>query len=68
MWNLETNRVVVTSDVIWLKCMFFEKKIDTDDFELDPGVQANDAKDKGESEGNEFGAGNDDEEVEEQPL
>ena len=48
MWNLETNRGVVTRDVIWIKCMCFEKQIDTDDFELDPDVLADDAKDEGE--------------------
>ena len=25
MWNPETNRVVTTRDVIWLKRMFFER-------------------------------------------
>jgi hypothetical protein len=46
--------------------MSFEKNIDTNDFELDPGVEADDAKDKeGEPEENEFEAGNDEEEAEE---
>jgi hypothetical protein len=39
---------VITCDVILLKCMFIKEQIDTDDFELDPDVLADDAKDEGE--------------------
>ena len=68
MWNPETNRDVVTRDVIWLRHMFFEKHLDTDNFETESGVEAGDTKDKGESEEHEFEAGNDNEEVEDQPV
>ena len=35
MWNLDSNQVLVTCDVIWLKHMFFEHKLVTDVTELE---------------------------------
>ena len=35
MWNPITNGVVTTCDVIWLKRMFFERKVDEEVFTLD---------------------------------
>ena len=35
MWNPDTNGVVVTRDVIWLKWMFFKQKADEEQFNLE---------------------------------
>ena len=42
MWDLTTNRVVVTCDVIWLKCMHFERAVDDriNDYDFSSGDDA----------------------------
>ena len=36
MWNPETNRVVTTRDVIWLKRMFYERSATDETLDLEP--------------------------------
>ena len=42
MWDLTTNQVVVTCDVIWLKCMHFERAVDDriNDYDFSAGEDA----------------------------
>ena len=67
MWNSETNHVVVTHDVIWLKLMFFEQDNTSGAIKLDADKMTDDTKEEVNLQNDEFN-NNDDEEDTDQNL
>ena len=67
MWNSETNHVVVTHDVIWLKLMFFEQDNTSGVIKLDADEMTDDTKEEVNLQNDEFN-NNDDEEDTDQNL
>ena len=49
MWNPDMNRVTVSHDVIWLKCVFYVARKTLEPLELDNDARADDAFDEDEA-------------------
>ena len=62
MWNPVTRRVHITRDIIWMKQMLFQKKVDKVDAKLPPEVETTLIETDSANETNEIGTDHDTEE------